>query len=284
MIQQQTIDSIVACMAIAGGDNSIQKIQTAHRLELAGFWGIQAGDHVLEIGCGQGDTTAVLAHLVGEKGSVHGIDIARAEYGMPITLEQAIDTLKNSPLGERIQVDFETDILSPDVTFQENQFDVIVLSHSSWYMQSADELKRVLQKLKGWGKKLCFAEWDMRVRHIEQYPHFLSVLIQAQYEVFKEESEANVRTLFTPDQLRSLAGEAGWAVTAEQSIYSPDLQDGEWEVQKLLHDFEAETEALGRMPLKLKELLEAEVGLLRNSLAAGQTKPLSAFAFIAEKE
>lgn len=39
MIRQQTIDSIVACMAIAGSDNSIQKIQTAHRLELAGFWG-----------------------------------------------------------------------------------------------------------------------------------------------------------------------------------------------------------------------------------------------------
>lgn len=279
---QHTIDGIVACMAIAGGDSKVQEIQTAHRLKLAQFWGIKEGDKVLEIGCGQGDTTAVLAHLAGETGLVHGIDIAPADYGMPITLGDAIRNLKKSRLGERIHIDFETDILSPGIKFQEKQFDVIVLSHSSWYMQSADELQAVLKKLKGWGTRLCFAEWDMRVNNIDQYPHFLSVLIQAQYEAFKEISESNVRTLFTPDNLRHIAKQAGWTITAEQTIYSPELQDGEWEVQQLLADFENESEAFGQMPLKLKELIESEMGLLKNTLAAGPIKPLSAFAFTGE--
>lgn len=51
-------------------DNAaIQYIQTEHRMKLGLFWGIQEGSRVLEIGCGQGDTTAVLAHLVGSTGT-----------------------------------------------------------------------------------------------------------------------------------------------------------------------------------------------------------------------
>lgn len=279
---QQTINEIVACMAIAGDHKDVQIIQTSHRLKLAEFWGINEGDRVLEIGCGQGDTTAVLAHLVGESGQVQGIDIAPETYGMPITLGDAIATLQQSPLGERIHVDFETDVLSEEITFADKQFDVVVLSHSSWYMRSADELRAILVKLRKWGKRLCFAEWDVRIQSIEQYPHFLSVLIQAQYEVFKEKSEANVRTLFTPAELQQLITEAGWTITAERSIHSPDLQDGDWEVQQLLADFETETEALETMPGKLKTLLEAEMNLLKHATATTGISPLAAFALTAE--
>lgn len=279
---QQIIDEIVACMAIAGGHKDVQTIQTGHRLKLAEFWNINEGDRVLEIGCGQGDTTAVLAHLAGESGQVHGIDIAPETYGMPITLGDAIAALQQSPLGGRIRVDFETDVLSEEIAFADKQFDVVVLSHSSWYMRSSDELHAILVKLRKWGKRLCFAEWDTRIQTIEQYPHFLSVLIQAQYEVFKEKSEANVRTLFTPAELQQLITEAGWTITAEQSIQSPDLQDGEWEVQQLLADFEAETEALVTMPEKLKTLLEAEMNLLKHATATTPISPLAAFALIAE--
>jgi len=38
----------------------IQRTQTDHRLKLVQFWGIKEGSRVLEIGCGQGDTTAIL--------------------------------------------------------------------------------------------------------------------------------------------------------------------------------------------------------------------------------
>lgn len=41
---------------------------------------IEKGSTVLEIGCGQGDTTAVIASMVGENGNVVVVDIADPKY------------------------------------------------------------------------------------------------------------------------------------------------------------------------------------------------------------
>lgn len=48
----------------------IEIAQAEHRITLINRWGIGPGHRVLEIGCGQGNTTAVLAEAVGETGSV----------------------------------------------------------------------------------------------------------------------------------------------------------------------------------------------------------------------
>lgn len=64
-------------------------MQLQHRLELVAAFGIQKGMRVLEIGCGQGDTTVAIADAVGESGSVVAIDIASLDYGAPLTLGQA---------------------------------------------------------------------------------------------------------------------------------------------------------------------------------------------------
>ncbi|MBQ8508498.1 MAG: hypothetical protein IJ493_01165 [Clostridia bacterium] len=48
---------------------------------------------ILEIGYGQGDTTAALAAIVGEGGFVHAVDIASPDYGSPETLGQARERL-----------------------------------------------------------------------------------------------------------------------------------------------------------------------------------------------
>ena len=48
-------------------------------MKLAHFWDIKKGDNVLEIGCGQGDMTAVLAACVGESGAVDAIDKAKPD-------------------------------------------------------------------------------------------------------------------------------------------------------------------------------------------------------------
>lgn len=55
--------------------------QAQHRIALAEFWDISPGESVLEIGCGQGDCTAVLATAVGESGHVTAIDPADLDYG-----------------------------------------------------------------------------------------------------------------------------------------------------------------------------------------------------------
>lgn len=162
-----TIESIAKCMPTNKIDPTIQRVQIEHRLKLARFWNIKSGTRVLEIGCGQGDTTATLANLVGDAGFVHGIDIAPPSYGSPVTLGDSIDFIKKSEIGNRIKVNFETNVLSPEVDFPENSFDFIVLSHCSWYLKSSEELYDILKKTKKWGKTLCFAEWDMRIQKSE---------------------------------------------------------------------------------------------------------------------
>lgn len=276
------IDYIVECMALDQSGAGIQRIQTAHRLKLAEFWGIRKGDRILEIGCGQGDTTAVLAYLTGESGFVHGIDIASPHYGAPLTLGAAAERLTQSPLGGRIQIDFETDMLSPLMDFEENSFDIIVLSHCSWYFESAEQLGAVLQKARAWGHRLCFAEWDPRITHPEQYPHLLAVLVQAQYEVFKKNSSSNVRTLFTPGQIKGIAEQSGWSVSGEKTVYSPQLQDGHWEVDMTLQSYHSELTDIEKAPSKLVTLIQSEIYLLQEAKLTHGIKPLSTFALRAE--
>lgn len=55
--------------------------QLQHRLGILQKWGLVPGSKVLEIGCGQGDCTLVLADLVGEHGHVTAIDPAPLDYG-----------------------------------------------------------------------------------------------------------------------------------------------------------------------------------------------------------
>ncbi|MFD2446469.1 class I SAM-dependent methyltransferase [Bacillus sp. CGMCC 1.16607] len=275
-MNNSVIDYIVNCMA---SNSDVQRIQTEHRLKLAEFWAIQPGSKVLEIGCGQGDTTAVLAYLVGKSGFVHGIDVASPDYGSPITLGDSIDFLTKSDLGNRIKVDFEIDLLSTDIHFPEGYFDFVILSHSSWYLNSFEELSSILKKLKMWGKTLCFAEWDTRINKSNQLPHLLSVLIQAQYECFKESSLSNVRTLFTPTDIIEIAKNAGWNIVNELTIDSPKLQDGEWEINQTLTDYQEELNSIKNMPTKLKTLIQSEIKLLESACSNTDVKPMPIFTF-----
>ncbi|MBI0578929.1 methyltransferase domain-containing protein [Neobacillus cucumis] len=281
-MNNEIIEKIVGCMASNVGMSDIQKIQTNHRIKLAEFWKIEDGKKILEVGCGQGDTTAVLAHFVGENGLVHGIDIGSPDYGSPISLGESATYLKKSPLGKQIKIDFEIDLLSPNVDFPDHSFDYIVFSHCSWYLKSHEELTEVLKKVKKWGKRLLFAEWDTRITEMEQYPHLLSILIQAQYEAYKTESDSNVRTLFTPNDLREIAQNAGWNIIRDTTIISPELQDGTWEVQKVLSDVNAELKEIHPMPMKIKSLIPSEVKMLEDAIQSKGIKPLSVHAFIAK--
>lgn len=278
----EIVDEIVGCMALGNENYELQKVQTEHRVKLAKFWGIRDGSRILEIGCGQGDTTAVLARFIGESGFVHGIDIASPNYGAPITVGESAKFLMNSNLGKRIKMEYEIDVLSPEVQFPSQSFDTIVLSHCSWYLKSFEQLNALLQQGRKWGKQLVFAEWDSRISSIGQLPHLLSVLIQAQYECFKQDSSANVRTLFTPYDVRRLAMDTGWNITKETTIIAPEIQDGSWEVRHTLTDWQLELGRTGHMPSKLKSLIASEVDLLDDLVGNNGVTPLSTFAFVAQ--
>ncbi|MGM9950495.1 MAG: SAM-dependent methyltransferase, partial [Lysinibacillus sp.] len=219
------MDHLLQCMKIIG-DDTIQRTQLKHRLELVKAFDVKEGMRILEIGCGQGDTTVVLAEQVGEAGHIMAIDIANPDYGAPITLGEATDTIKASPLGERITFAFETDLL--DIVVDE-PFDVVVLSHCSWYFRDPEQLQRYFSYCTKLAKRICVAEWDVHFRERSQLPHFYAISILALYSQFVE-NDGNIQHVFSKGQLIQMMETSGWTLKESKTIDATYLQDGGWEV------------------------------------------------------
>ncbi|MFA1712362.1 cyclopropane-fatty-acyl-phospholipid synthase family protein [Peribacillus frigoritolerans] len=206
-------------------DDLIQQVQLQHRLELVAAFGIQKGMRVLEIGCGQGDTTVAIADAVGESGSVVAIDMASPDYGAPLTLGQATERIKKSSLGERIDFHFEMDF-----EFFESPipFDVAVLSHCSWYFKQPEDLLNYFKKIRGLAKQICFAEWDIDFTCLSQRSHFCAVSILALYSNFVK-NEGNIQNLFHKTQIHQLLQQANFEVVKQLTVDATSVQDGQWE-------------------------------------------------------
>lgn len=273
------LSTILNAMKTAQLHRDIQSKQTEHRMRLVNTWDIKPGDKVLEIGCGQGDTTAVLAYHVGEQGSVHGVDIAPKTYGSPVTIGESIAYLQATELGKRVSVDFETDILKDDV-IAKNNYDTVVLSNCSWYFSSQEQILGVLKKLKQYGNKLCFSEYDMRIADINQYAHFLAIIIQSQWEVCKENSISNIRTLTSFADIERLMKLAGWKIQKHSTVHAKGMDDAKWEIEYTLS---AASKAMSHEGIsqKQKDLLNTQVSLLEHQLKNGNIETLSSFSIVA---
>ncbi|KAL3482108.1 hypothetical protein BJX99DRAFT_252823 [Aspergillus californicus] len=227
---------------------SIQHSQTSHRLLLLQHWDIPTASKVLELGCGQGDCTTVLATAVGEQGSVVAVDPAGLDYGAPYTLGQAQSHISQGPLGSRITwiqqspLDYLSSLPSAS---DPKPFDATVLAHSLWYFQSPSLILSTFRALKQHSKRLLLAEWSLVATHPSAQPHVLAALAQAALECRKPDSTSNVRTVLGPKQLSKLALAAGWQLESETRVpCGGDLSDGQWEVSACLScEFESEVEA-----------------------------------------
>lgn len=225
IIGAEIMEHLLACMKIIG-DDTIQKTQLQHRLALVDAFQIKEGMRILEIGCGQGDTTVALANAVGQNGHVVAIDIASPHYGAPITLGEAAETIKNSALGSRIDFHFETDFLDFK---SENTYDVVILSHCSWYFKNPQQLLSYFKKLKTITNRICFAEWDVDYRHLSQRAHFCAVNLQALYSACFG-GEGNIQNVFHKKQIRKMLTDAQFTIENETIVDATYLQDGDWEI------------------------------------------------------
>ncbi|MER7705930.1 class I SAM-dependent methyltransferase [Kitasatospora sp. NPDC097605] len=272
--------SIAAAMATADVSPGTQPAQTRYRSALVSGWDIPAGASVLEVGCGQGDTTAVLAEAVGPRGRVVAVDIADPSYGAPVTLGQSAEHLKATPLGSRIDFRFGLDVLDEAVTFPDGGFDHVVLAHCSWYFGSLDQLAATLVRVRRWARNLCFAEWDIEPRSAGQLPHLLAVLVQGQIEAGGSRGEDNVRTPFSRESLLRTLAATGWNPAPARAVDTTALQDGDWEVDActtLLDDAHRMTQ----LPQAVRELVLSQGDVLRSLATHHGNTPLPAYSLTA---
>lgn len=209
----------------------IQNSQTKHRINLANIWQIPPGSRVLEIGCGQGDCTAVLASAVGDSGHVDAIDPAPLSYGSPWTIGEAQSHLSSGGLGSRISWHRSLPVDFLNTVSAQQPYDVAVLAHCIWYFPSRTTLVEIAHALKGKAKRVCIAEYSLSASNLNAIPHVLAALTRATYEAHLTKSTSNIQSTFSPDQITSIFEEAGWVSKSTQTITpEADLLDGSWEV------------------------------------------------------
>ncbi|MET8295125.1 class I SAM-dependent methyltransferase [Streptomyces sp. NPDC005180] len=268
--------SLAAGMAAADHGPDIQLSQTRHRAALVAGWRIGSGSTVLELGCGQGDMTAVLAEAVGPGGRVVAVDVAEPSYGTPVTLGESAARLAAGPLGPRIDFRFGTDVLAPSVDFAEGAFDHVVLAHCSWYFASLGQLRDTLARVRPWARRLWFAEWDLTPASGDQLAHLLAVLVQGQFEAAGSRGEGNVRTPFSREALVRLLPEAGWTADGGGPAGTGELQDGDWEVAACL-GLAGTPERLAALPEPVRGLVLSQTDVLRAVARPAGNRALDAY-------
>ncbi|SPO31792.1 uncharacterized protein UTRI_06494_B [Ustilago trichophora] len=238
-----------------GKQDSVQSIQTSHRLDILYAWltgadpttSSSSSEHVeadysllsgnvMDLGCGQGDQTGALAALLAahpdrfnkdaRTAKVVGVDPAPPTYGSPYTLQQAQEHLSSSTALSN-HLEFLLGNTGPEALKMQT-FNTVVLSHSSWYFPSAQILNHTLRAIKKAGvKHLLLAEWAMTASHPNAVPHLLAALLQAQSPI----EGGNVQTPLSAEQLKQVALDAGWKVHRELAFLPAEkLHDGAWEI------------------------------------------------------
>ncbi|ORX99139.1 hypothetical protein BCR34DRAFT_576745 [Clohesyomyces aquaticus] len=257
--------------------NTQAGIQAAHRANLLKAFSIPPGSRVLEIGCGQGDCTAVLAEHLGPTGFVDAIDPAPLDYGAPQTLGEAqAELISNPQFGSRISFhqrapeDFLAGAQQQGIVYS-----AAVLCHCLWYFSSPTLVLGTLKALRGSAKRLCIAEWSLSSPHQAAQPHIMAAIARATCEAHIPDSDQNIRSLLSPSAIKNLAMDAGWSLAEEGKVTPAEgLADAKWEVEMLLADNEYGVVRRGQERVgasdveraKVLVVLESMVGVVKESM------------------
>ncbi|OKL57767.1 hypothetical protein UA08_06881 [Talaromyces atroroseus] len=236
-----------------------------NRLAIIASWDIPASQHLLDIGCGQGESSLALALAVSPIGHITALDPAQPDYGTPFTVAESHAYILNSPLGPRISFN-QADAPSFFKDLQPgsaNIYDAACLLHSLMYFPTLDSvftLFRVLAKTAI--HKVYVAEYVFAANDDTQMPHYLAAQAQALFHEYRGPHvpgirEQNVRAAPTPANIKEAALKAGYTVLRE-GIISPEeeMREGLFEARHVAgNDFKSMVLAERLQPAQEAEIL-----------------------------
>jgi len=133
------------------------------------------GDRVLDIGCGLGDSTQVLATLVGHEGSAFGVDIA------PRFIEAARRDAASMP-----NVSFE--VMDVQAAEFDQTFDYAFSRFGTMFFASPVAALRNVRRALGHGGRLCAVVW--RRKEDNPWVHVAEEVVKPLIEIPEETDEA----------------------------------------------------------------------------------------------
>lgn len=208
------------------------------RLAITEAWAIEPGARVLDIGCGQGESSVVLAQVLGPTSAIVGIDTARPDYGRPYNVSQSQEHIAGTEIGSRIEfhrADAAAFFRSSDRAPAEF-LDAATLCHSLWYFPDRQSVLELFRTLGGARlPKIYLAEYAFQASSLEQEPHLLASKSQALFHSYKAPRPAGARTLnvrAAPDIkfIEEAAQRAGYYFRRQGSITpGSDMLEGHFE-------------------------------------------------------
>ncbi|KAK3330685.1 hypothetical protein B0H66DRAFT_72058 [Apodospora peruviana] len=221
--------------------DAIELSQATHRINLLNTttWSShfrRQGSRILEIGCGQGTCTQVLAEAVGPSGHIDAVDPAPLDYGAPFTLGQAQSHLSSGPLGSHISWHQADPVAFLTASSPETKWDVAVLAHCIWYFKSPSALTKILEALNGRVTgAVCVAEYALHATETAAAPHVLATLARSTFEAHRADSTENIQTVLSPAAIKEIAAAAGWKLAGEDTVIPErGLSDGQWEAMSVV--------------------------------------------------
>jgi hypothetical protein len=197
----------------------------------------------------------------------------------------ARDRLLALPEGGRIKMEFGVDVLSPGwPPPQCGPFDCAVFSLCSWYFSSPGELRATIRKAKTLAQTICLAEWDLRLADISQIGHYAAALVQGAYSAYHTDSLSNIRTPFSHSDIAAALESEGLKIARSAVLASDGLQDGIWEIGRVLsEEYSGMIASSELIPDGAKLILLSEIERIKEHKRLGRVSPLPTLAIVAER-